>query len=139
MSQARLSSLTTWPRRPGGEADGAAGRRLTASPASLVRTSALLAFLLLLARGAGARVVINEVFYHGPDDLEDLEYVELHNSGDQAVDLAGWSICKGVEYKFEPGARLEAGGFLVLCRNRDRFQGFYQRPVNGLFHGQSAN
>src|SRR5258706_95210 len=34
---------------------------------------------------AGARVVINEIFYHAPNDIDDLEYVELHNSGGDNV------------------------------------------------------
>jgi hypothetical protein len=36
--------------------------------------------LLMLALwpvGAGARVVINEIFYHAPGDIKDLEYIEL--------------------------------------------------------------
>src|SRR5437762_5806420 len=49
----------------------------------------LLLPLAMLSGAANARVVINEVFYHAPDDIEDLEYIELHNSSDQPVDLSG--------------------------------------------------
>ena len=55
---------------------------------------------------ARAQVVINEIFYHAPDDLEDLQYLELHNTGDQPVDLSGWSFTKGVKHRFPDGARI---------------------------------
>jgi hypothetical protein len=98
-------------------------------------------FLLLawLPAPANARVVINEIFYHAPDDLEDLEYVELHNSGDQAVDLGGWAFTRGIKFKFRPGTRIEAQGFLVLCRNRERFKEYYNTPVAGVFDQPLSN
>jgi len=92
----------------------------------------LLLPLALLSAAANAGVVINEVFYHAPDDIEDLEYVELHNSSDQPVDLSGWRFTKGIKFKFAPGTRFEANGFLVLCRNRDRFAEFYDAPWPGF-------
>jgi hypothetical protein len=99
-------------------------------------------FFLLLTLplpAAPARVVINEIFYHAPDDIEDLEFIELHNSSDQAVDLAGWAFTKGIEFKFTSGMRIEAKGFLVLCRNRDRFKEFYDAPVAGVFNQPLSN
>src|SRR5437667_12856671 len=80
-----------------------------------------------------AGVVINEIFYHAPDDVEDLEYIELHNSGDQPVDLGGWAFTKGIQFQFARGTSIEANGFLVLCRNRERFKEFYDAPVAGVF------
>ena len=69
--------------------------------------------LACLSPLAHARVVINEVMYHAPDDLDDLQYVELHNAGDQPVDLGGWAIKKGVKFKFPSGTRIEPRGFLA--------------------------
>ncbi len=77
--------------------------------------------------------MINEIFYNAPNDLDDLEYIELHNSGDQAVDLGGWAFTKGIQFKFSPGTRIEAKGFLVLCRDRQRFKQFYDVPIAGVF------
>jgi len=99
-------------------------------------------FILLLAflpAVANARVVINEIFYHAPDDIEDLEYVELHNSGDQAVDLGGWAFTRGMKFKFPPGSRIEAKGFLVLCRNRERFKEYYAASIAGVFDQPLSN
>lgn len=83
---------------------------------------------------ARAQVVINEILYHAPDDLEDLQYVELHNAGGQPVDLGGWSFAKGIRFRFPDGARLEAGGFLVLTVHAERFRQAYPGvPVAGVF------
>src|SRR5438045_3464518 len=47
---------------------------------------------LALAPPARADVVVNEIMYHAPNDLDDLQFVELHNTGGAAVDLSGWKI-----------------------------------------------
>src|SRR5881397_2845127 len=93
----------------------------------------------LLATIANARVVINEIFYNAPDDLEDLEYVELYNSGDKPVDLTGWAFTKGIKFKFATGTQIEAKGFLVLCRNEERFKQYYDAPVAGTFTQKLSN
>jgi len=97
------------------------------------------AFLLAQLGGANARVVINEIFYNAPDDIEDLEYIELHNAGEQAVDLSGWAFRKGIRYTFPQGSRLEARGFLVLCRNSERFKEYYSCPIAGTFPQHLSN
>ena len=86
---------------------------------------------------ARAQVVINEIFYHAPDDLEDLQYLELHNAGDQSVDLSGWAFTKGVKYRFPDGSRIEGRGFLVLSGNAARFRQCYPgAPLGGVFESR---
>ena len=51
-------------------------------------------------------VVINEVFYHPPDDQPSVQWIELANRGTTPVDLAGWSFSKGVEFTFPAGTKL---------------------------------
>jgi hypothetical protein len=53
--------------------------------------------LVLLAVSSRAEIVINEIFYNAPDDLTDLQWVELYNTSDKAVSLAGWRLSKGVD------------------------------------------
>ncbi|MSU20384.1 MAG: hypothetical protein EXS30_03215 [Pedosphaera sp.] len=96
----------------------------------------LMLLILLLAfvpAVANARIVINEIFYHAPEDVEDLEYIELYNSGEEQVDLGGWGFKKGIKFEFAPGTIIEAKGFLVICRNGDRFKEFYDAPITGVF------
>jgi PAS domain-containing protein len=50
--------------------------------------------LVLAALQARGQVVINEIFYHAPDDIADLQWVELYNTSDQAVNLSGWRLSK---------------------------------------------
>jgi len=77
-------------------------------------------------------VVINEVFYHAPDNLNDLQWIEVHNRTDKPVSLAGWKIAKGVKYTFKDST-IAPRGYLVICKNRARFQEFYDTPIDGEF------
>jgi hypothetical protein len=88
---------------------------------------------------APARVVINEIFYHAPDEIEDLEFIELFNSGEDAVDLSGWKFTKGIQFAFASGTRIEGKGFLVLCRNERRFKQYYPAPIAGTFDSRLSN
>src|SRR4051812_10446232 len=65
-------------------------------------------------------VFISEVMYHPvlEDDYEDQhEFVELHNHGAAAVDLAGWRLAGDVTYTFPAGATLPAQGYAVVAKN----------------------
>ena len=96
-------------------------------------------FLLLLAllpAPLKARVVINEIFYHAPDDLDDLAYIELHNTGEDPVELGGWSFTRGIKFKFPAGVEIDAGGFVVVCRNADRLKEFYGTKAAGVFESK---
>ncbi|MDA0813269.1 MAG: lamin tail domain-containing protein [Verrucomicrobia bacterium] len=72
-----------------------------------------------------ASVVINEVFYNAPNELSDLEYVELHNTGDTTVDLSGWKLTKGIKFTFPGESSIAPGGFLVVCKDVKLFSRFY--------------
>lgn len=94
--------------------------------------------LFLLALPARADVVVNEIMYHAPNDLDNLQFVELHNTGDKAVDLAGWKL-KGAKYDFPAGAKIEAGGFLVLCKNLKEFKKHYGLDAGGELTGKLSH
>ncbi len=105
----------------------------------ILRSKAVLLALAAIVFSANGGVVINEIFYHAPDDIDDLEYVELHNPGDRPVDLTGWRFIKGIQYQFPPGTKIEAGGYLVVCRNLDRFKEFYGFAAQGNFDQPLSN
>jgi MYXO-CTERM domain-containing protein len=80
--------------------------------------------VLLQASGASAGVVINEIHYHPANDTvlpgedpEDLQFIELFNTGPAPVDLSGASFAQGVTYVFPGGTVLPVGGYLVVTRN----------------------
>ena len=67
----------------------------------LIGFVALLAMMPLTA--ARAEVVINEIFYNAPDDRDDMQWIELHNTAAQAVDLSGWTLDEGKSFTFPAG------------------------------------
>jgi hypothetical protein len=83
---------------------------------------AFFGILALCRLSAAADVVINEIFYHAPDDIGELDYIELYNPGSQAVDLGGWKFTKGIGYQFPANTKIDANGFVVICENPDRFK-----------------
>ncbi len=86
----------------------------------------------LLGQASG-QVVINEIFYHSPADLDNLEFVELYNAGSQAVDLSGWEFSKGIDYQFPKATSIAGGGYLVLCRDAGLFKKLYDKEANGVY------
>src|SRR5438270_12664793 len=110
-------------------------RRLSKeSPMRFTRVAVCL-LALTVAGPVRAGVVINEIFYHAPDDLDDLQFVELHNTGDKAVDLAGWKLARAVRYEFPAGTSLAPGGYLVVCKDPKELRRFYGSDAAGRFEG----
>ncbi len=72
-------------------------------------------WLSYLVGSAPAEVFISEIMYH-PDATNEapLEYVELHNPSDGAVNLGGWRL-SGTGFLLPAGSILPAGGYVVLC------------------------
>jgi hypothetical protein len=80
-----------------------------------------------------AKVVINEISYHPPNEDDTLEFIELHNTGDAPVDLRGWKFTKGIKYEFTDRAEIAAKGFLVLARDDAAFKKLYGVESGGVF------
>jgi len=83
-------------------------------------------------------VVINELMYHPPGSLDDLQYVEVYNPGPTNVDLSGWRLSGGIRFAFPSGARLETNACLVVARRLRHFVAHYGSnvPVVGDFEGR---
>ena len=101
---------------------------------SFVRAAALITCFCTYPT-ARAGVVINEILFHAPDDLDDLQFIELHNTDDKAVDLGGWKLSKGINYTFPAGSKIEAGSYLVVCKNLKEFKKHYGFDAAGEFKG----
>ncbi|MFO0846597.1 MAG: CotH kinase family protein [Gemmataceae bacterium] len=91
--------------------------------------------LLLAAAPAPAAVVVNEVMYHAPEHLDDVQFIELHNTGDKAVDLSGWKLAKAVQFTFPAKASLEPGGYVVVCKHAGRIRKYYGIEPAGQWEG----
>ena len=87
--------------------------------------------LALLGLPLQAQVIINEVFYNAPDDIDDLQWIELYNCAEQTADVSGWTVDDGKVYTFPPGTSLGAKGYLVLALDTKRFREFYGADAQG--------
>ncbi len=97
--------------------------------------------LMLLPVPVPADVVINEIMYHPPDDRDELQWVELLNTGSEPVDLAGWSFTQGLKFAFASPTPLAPGACLVVSRDLGGFRLRYGRdlPVVGEFDGKLSH
>jgi hypothetical protein len=87
-----------------------------------------------------ASVVINEIMYHpSSEDIRE-EYIELHNTGAQTVDLTGWRFSRGVQFTF-PSVSIPAGGYLVIAAHLPSFSAKYPAVTNvlGEWTGRLSN
>lgn len=88
-------------------------------------------------------VVINEIMYHPISEDSDDEFIELHNRSTTPVDLSGWSISDGIDFRFPQGATLAAGGYAVVARDPARmltnYPGLSAAVVFGPSQGSLAN
>jgi spore coat protein H len=91
------------------------------------RTILFAAFITAVTAGAAnSDVIINEIMYHPPMEMEELQYVELYNRGKAEVDLSHWAFTKGIKLTFPEKTRIPAGGYLVVCRNVQVFEANYK-------------
>ena len=94
---------------------------------------------------------ITELMYHPPDvapgagfATEDYEFIELMNTGDRVLDLAGISIRGGVQFDFS-GAGIDdlaPGEHVLVVKKLDAFASRYETDgvlVAGEFSGQLSN
>ncbi len=78
-------------------------------------------------------VVVNEVHYN-PTDGSSLEFVELYNPDADEVSVAGWSFSNGIDFYFPEGATIPAGGYLIVCKDREAAAARFQLPL-AVLHG----
>ena len=85
--------------------------------------------------------MINEIMYHPPGGSNALQFIELFNRSDSAVELSNWAFTKGIKFTFPAGSRIEPKGFLVLCRDRNAFLSHYGQvgPLLGPFTGRFSH
>ncbi len=74
-----------------------------------------------VAVGAIPPVLLSEVMYHPESgDLRE-NFVELTSLGSASVDLSGWQLTDGMNYRFPAGTVLAGGGQLVVAADLELF------------------
>jgi hypothetical protein len=67
-------------------------------------------------------VVINEIHYDPDVKTELVEFIELYNTSSEDIDLSGWYFSSGISYRFDAGATLPAGGYIIMAQNPAHIQ-----------------
>ncbi len=144
----------TDPRAPGGTV--AAQAQGYQAPIAIVDTVSILARIRNGTNWSGltravfepaqnlSGLAVTEIMYNptpfGPFQANDLEFIELKNTGPTPVRLGTLSFTAGVNFDFADGTRLAPGAFLVLARNQAAFNARYPGvAVHGTFSGQLDN
>lgn len=73
--------------------------------------------LVALVWTARADLVLNEIHCSPAVRTERLEFLEFFNRGTNTVEVGGWSLAEGVQYRFPAGTRVPPGGFLVVAQD----------------------
>lgn len=79
-------------------------------------------------------LVISEIMYN-PATGQEHEYLELHNTSASALDLTDVRFTDGISFDFPVGTILDAGGYLLVVKDRDAFEALYGNglPVAGEY------
>jgi len=82
---------------------------------------------------------ITEIMYH-PIGGSDFEFMELQNSGEATLPLAGVRLTRGIDFTF-PDIELAPGELIVVVNNRSAFQSRYGTGIRiaGEFGGKLGN
>jgi PA14 domain-containing protein/CotH protein/Big-like domain-containing protein/chitobiase/beta-hexosaminidase-like protein/lamin tail-like protein/Ig-like domain-containing protein len=89
-------------------------------------------------------LAVTEIMYHPPifgaTDDDEVEFLELKNTGTNTLDLSGLQFTDGMTFAFTNGAQLAPGQFFVLARNPLAFAAKYPGvTVNGIYSGRLDN
>ncbi len=89
-------------------------------------------------------LAVTEIMYRptlfGSYTAEDLEFLELKNTGSNTLDLSGLTFTDGITFTFTNGTLLAPGRFFILTRNPAAFAARYPgAAVNGVYSGRLDN
>ncbi len=81
---------------------------------------------------------ISEIMYNPLSGL--LEFIELYNAGDVALNLSGVAFVDGIYFTFPGNTILQPGEYVVLVESLSEFQAAYPGiPVAGVYTGKLSN
>mgnify|MGYP000906047109 CR=1 FL=1 len=94
-----------------------------------------IAAIFLTLNTSWAQVVINEVHYNPDDNTQRVEFIELTNTGAEAVQVGGWAFDDGISFQFPVGTWIEPGGFLVVAEDPSTIRRVFGIDVLGPWDG----
>jgi len=99
---------------------------------------ALLASTADRAIAAVSDVVISEIMYNPENDLDTDEFLEIHNSGAETIDIGGWCV-DGASFCFPAGTSIAADEYLVISPDAARLSEVYGVTSAGTYDGGLKN
>ena len=95
--------------------------------------------LLLFNLLSHSAIIINEI-HHDPDIKTELvEFIELHNTGNQTVDLSGWTLENAINYIFPDDSFLASGSYIVISHQANQFKKKFGTEALGPWSGKLDN
>lgn len=88
-----------------------------------------------IARALVPLVLINEIMYRANADFDSGDWIELYNTTEATISLAGWSFSDSDStnrYAFSALAAIEPRGYLVAARDLAMFQAVYPQTKNAV-------
>ena len=110
--------------------------------AGTIATNLVLPFEPLAASSRKTALIFSEIMYNPPDawgGSNNLEWVEIYNTGVIPEDLTGHKIRGDISYDFPDGTTIQPGQFLLVARNPSAFSAFYGRSALGPWSGNLPN
>lgn len=91
---------------------------------------AIICFIFYGCFMASAQIVMTEIMYNPPESGTDsLEYVELYNRGNAAVDISGWNFTQGFVFVFPAGTSMAPGSYAIICKSTAFFKARFNTSV----------
>jgi len=88
-------------------------------------------------------IVINEIMYHPGTACgaftPELDYVEILNTGNTAVDMSFVKFTNGIDYTFPFGSTLAPNQFYVIAEDKAIFDTNYGATADGQYKGTLSN
>ena len=101
--------------------------------------SLALSLALLAPIWSHADIVINEILYDAEPNTQCTEFIEIHNSGPDEVDLSGWAFTNGIDFVFPAGTTIAGGGYLVIAEDPATILAEYGSAALGPWSGGLRN
>lgn len=85
-----------------------------------------------------AEIIINEIHYNSEPNTAANEFVEIHNSGSDTIDLSGWFFSRGINFTFEEGTTIGSGEYITIAQRISSIQEDFGVTALGPFTGNLA-
>jgi plastocyanin len=85
--------------------------------------------MVLFISTINGQILLTEIMYNPPESGTDsLEFLEIYNAGNNAVDMTGWTFSEAITFTF-PEFILSPKSYIVLCVNERAFKSIYGENI----------